>query len=183
MAEQLLDIPVTRMDGSTTTLGDYAGKVVLVVNVASKCGFTPQYEGLEALYRENRARGLEVLGFPANDFGSQEPGSDAEISEFCTLNFGVDFPMFSKVVAKGADKHPLYQALIEAKPRVEFKENSELLQYYKPKAEGDSTPDEVAWNFEKFLIDRSGKVVRRFSPDTEPKAPVVLDAIEKALAE
>lgn len=183
MPQKLLDIPVTRMDGTAATLGDFTGKVILVVNVASKCGFTPQYEGLEALYRENRERGLEVLGFPANDFGEQEPGSDAEISEFCTLNFGVDFPMFSKVVATGAQKHPLYQALIEAKPRVEFKENSSLLQYYKPKASGDATPDEVSWNFEKFLIDRHGNVVRRFAPDTEPQAPVILQAIETALAE
>ena len=183
MSEKLLDIPLTRMDGTTTSLGDYAGKVVLLVNVASKCGFTPQYEGLEALYREKRERGLEVLGFPANDFGDQEPGSNAEISEFCTLNFGVDFPMFSKVVATGANKHPLYKALTAAKPRVEFKEGSSLLEYYKPKAEGDTTPDEVAWNFEKFLIDRNGNVVRRFASDTEPKADVVVQAIEKALAE
>lgn len=183
MPEKLLDIPVTRMDGTTTTLGDFAGKVVLVVNVASKCGLTPQYEGLETLYREKRDRGLEVLGFPANDFGGQEPGSDAEISEFCTLNFGVDFPMFSKVVATGEQKHPLYQALIEAKPKAEFKKDSSLLQYYKPKANGDTTPDEVSWNFEKFLIDRHGSVVRRFAPDTEPNAPVILEAIDKALAE
>lgn len=183
MAEKLLDIPLTRIDGTTTTLGDYAGKVVLVVNVASECGFTPQYEGLEALYREHRAQGLEVLGFPANEFGGQEPGTDSDISAFCTLNYGVDFPMFSKLVAKGPDKHPLYQALTEAVPRIEFKPNSTLLQYYTPKASDDKTPDEVAWNFEKFLIDRSGKVIRRFGPDTEPKDPDVVKAIETALAQ
>src|SRR5947209_4180578 len=111
MVQALQSIPVKTITGGDSSLGDYAGKVLLVVNVASACGLTPQYEGLEALYRQYRDQGLEVLGFPANDFGAQEPGSDDEIATFCTTKFGVDFPMFSKLVATGPDKHPLYAAL------------------------------------------------------------------------
>ena len=115
----VLEIPVTTIDGEATTLAEHAGKVLLVVNVASKCGLTPQYEGLEALYEATRDRGFEVLGFPANDFGGQEPGTEAEIVEFCSTNYSVTFPMYSKVVATGADKHPLYDALTTAVPKGE----------------------------------------------------------------
>ncbi|MEO7995840.1 MAG: glutathione peroxidase [Gemmatimonadaceae bacterium] len=181
MSEALQTIPLTRIDGTPTTLGDYAGKVLLVVNVASKCGLTPQYEGLESLYREYRERGLEVIGFPANDFGDQEPGSEAEISNFCTSVYGVEFPMFSKIVVTGAHKHPLYQALIDAKPETEFKADSGILKYQLEHHPETATSTEVHWNFEKFLIDRTGKVARRFGPDTEPRAEVVVQAIEEAL--
>src|ERR1700751_2104814 len=116
MAESLQSIPVKTITGEESSLGDYAGKVLLVVNVASACGLTPQYEGLESLYRASRDRGLEVLGFPANDFGAQEPGTDEEIAAFCTSKFDVDFPMFSKVVASGPDKHALYAALTSPQP-------------------------------------------------------------------
>ncbi|MGV3710879.1 MAG: glutathione peroxidase [Gemmatimonas sp.] len=182
MPTKLQSVPLTRIDGTPATLGDYAGKVVLVVNVASKCGLTPQYEGLEALYKKYRAQGLEVIGFPSNDFGEQEPGSDKEISDFCTSIYGVDFPMFSKIVVKGEDKHPLYKELIEAIPDAEFKEDSGIRAYQLKHFPDDANSPEVHWNFEKFLIDRSGKVARRFGPDTEPQAPTVVQAVEDALS-
>src|SRR6187402_3542564 len=113
---ELRDIPLRRIDGSVATLNDFAGNVLLIVNVASKCGLTPQYDGLETLYREYREQGLVVLGFPANDFGAQEPGSNQEIAEFCTTRFSVDFPMFEKLSVKGAEQHPLYRQLVAAQP-------------------------------------------------------------------
>jgi glutathione peroxidase len=173
----LAHIPLKTIQGAAASLGDYAGKVLLVVNVASKCGLTPQYEGLEGLYRAYRERGLVVLGFPANDFARQEPGSNAEIESFCTTNFGVDFPMFEKLVATGPDKHPLYAALIEAAPQAvndgPFRERLG--------ARANPAP-ELLWNFEKFLIGRDGMVAARFSPDTSPSDPALVAAIEKALA-
>lgn len=182
MSNTLQNIPLTRIDGTPATLGDYAGKVLMVVNVASKCGLTPQYEGLEALYREYRDSGLEVLGFPSNDFGDQEPGSEAEIQNFCTSVFGVQFPMFSKIVVTGPDKHPLYQALIDARPTTEWTAGSRTLAYQLKHHPESASSSEVHWNFEKFLIDRTGTVARRFGPDTEPKAPEVVQAITDALA-
>jgi glutathione peroxidase len=174
MPAPLFQIPLTRIDGSPGSLGDYAGSVLLIVNVASKCGLTPQYEGLESLYRTYRDRGFAVLGFPANDFKGQEPGSDAEINAFCRSVYGVEFPMFAKIEVTGPDKHPLYKALLEAQPH----------------AEGDSTKDpqadtidEVHWNFEKFLVDRSGGVIRRFVPDIKPEDRTVVGAIEGALGD
>lgn len=181
MPNTLQNIPLWRIDGTPTTLGDYAGKVLLVVNVASECGLTPQYDGLESLYREYRESGLAVLGFPANDFGEQEPGSDAEISNFCTSMYGVKFPMFSKIVVTGDDKHPLYRALIEAKPVAEFKKDSGIRAYQLKHSPNTASSPEVHWNFEKFLIDRDGHVVRRFGPDTDPLADVVVEAIQDAL--
>lgn len=156
----LAEIPLKTISGAPASLSDYAGKVLLIVNVASKCGLTPQYEGLEALYRSHRDAGLVVLGFPANDFAGQEPGSAEEIMTFCTANFGVDFPMFEKMVVKGPDKHPLYAALLDAIP----------------------DPAEIRWNFEKFLIGRDGAVVARFDPRTAPDDPALVAAIDKALA-
>jgi glutathione peroxidase len=181
MTSPIQDIPITRIDGSPAKLGDYAGKVALVVNVASKCGLTKQYDGLEALYRDYRDRGFVVLGFPANDFKGQEPGSDAEIQDFCRSTFGVDFPMFSKVAVRGAEKHPLYQALTEAMPRRTSKPDSDFVG--KLAAMGQLTPEgEVAWNFEKFLVDRDGNVVGRFAPDLPPQDDIVVSAIEAQLA-
>jgi len=181
MSASLYDIPLTRIDGSPASLAEYAGKVLLIVNVASKCGLTPQYEGLEALYRSYKDRGLVVLGLPANDFKGQEPGSEAEISAFCRSTYGVDFPMFSKIKVTGPDKHPLYQTLIEAAPKAEFKQGSMLLKRLLQAATGPG-PGEVLWNFEKFLIDRSGSVVGRFAPDTKPHDETIVRAIEDALA-
>jgi glutathione peroxidase len=177
MPTSLSEIPLTRIDGSAGSLGDYAGNVLLVVNVASKCGLTPQYEGLESLYRTYRDRGFAVLGFPANDFKGQEPGSEADISEFCRSVYGVEFPMFAKIKVTGPDKHPLYKALLEAQPNTEFEESSSFLKHLPE----EGAANEIHWNFEKFLIDRSGTVIRRFAPDTKPESKAVVGAIETAL--
>ena len=180
MATALKDIPLKTIDGQEDSLGRHEGKVLLVVNTASKCGLTPQYEGLEALYRKYRARGFEVLGFPANDFAGQEPGSDDEIKSFCTTNFSVDFPMYSKVVATGEGKHPLYRALTEAAPTATGNGGAfrERLRGY-----GMTPTDEpeVLWNFEKFLIGRDGEVGARFAPDTAPDDDALVGAIEREL--
>ncbi len=157
------DIPLTTIDGDAASLADYADQVVMVVNVASKCGLTPQYKALEEVYEEFKEEGFEVLGFPCNDFAGQEPGTEQEIQSFCSTNYNVTFPLFAKVKVVGADKHPLYQFLTS--------------QQTSPEGAG-----EVAWNFGKFLIGKDGQVVARFSPKTAPDAPEVLKAIEKATA-
>ncbi|KAF7598043.1 MAG: glutathione peroxidase [Candidatus Dactylopiibacterium carminicum] len=176
----LYDIPLQRIDGTPTTLAAFRGKVLLVVNVASKCGLTPQYAGLEKLYEDKRAQGLEVLGFPANNFKAQEPGTEAEIAEFCKLTYDVQFPLFAKLSVLGADQHPLYAALTAAQPQSTgdgpFRER---LESHGIKA---ASPVDVLWNFEKFLLDRSGRVVARFSPDTAADDPRLLQAIDTELA-
>jgi glutathione peroxidase len=181
MTTSLHNIPLTRIDGSPDSLGGHAGKALLIVNVASKCGLTPQYEGLESLYRDYRDRGLEVLGFPANDFNGQEPGTEAEIGEFCRSIYGVEFPMYSKIAVTGPGKHPLYQALIEARPKAEFKAGSTFMERLKRYGKGDVNDPEVHWNFEKFVIDRRGSVIGRFGPDTDPRDPAIIAAVETAL--
>jgi len=182
MSAPIFDIPVNRITGEPESLQKYKGNVALIVNVASKCGLTPQYEGLEKLYRDYRDRGLVVLGFPANDFGAQEPGSNEEIQSFCTTNFGVDFPMFQKIAVTGENTHPLYQALIAAQPKAVA--NSEPPFREKLKGYGFAPNPEpgILWNFEKFLISRSGNVVARFSPEMPPEDPTVLQAVEAELA-
>ena len=174
------DIPLKRIDGSGDTLGAHKGKVLLVVNVASKCGLTPQYTGLEALYQDKRAQGLEVLGFPANNFKGQEPGSEAEISAFCSLNYDVKFPLYSKISVLGEDQHPLYAALTAAQPDATgdgpFREK--LTQY----GVHPDRKEDVLWNFEKFLIGRNGKVVGRFAPDVTADDPRLVAAIAAELA-
>lgn len=179
MTNVLYDIPLIRIDGTQTTLAEFAGKVLLIVNVASKCGLTPQYEGLESLYRRHRDHGLVVLGFPANDFKGQEPGSESEIAEFCRTTYGVEFPMFSKVVVTGPEKHPLYQALIASRSRAEFKPNSALAQRL---AGEEREPGGIHWNFEKFLVGRDGTVLGRFAPDITPQDDIIVRAVETALA-
>lgn len=151
MTDNLLNIPCTTLSGEQKTLADYAGKVVLVVNTASKCGFTPQYKGLEALWQTYKERGLVILGFPCNQFGQQEPGDDAAISEFCELNFGVTFPLFKKVEVNGSNAHPLFVQL-------------------KKRAPGLLGSQSIKWNFTKFLIDRDGQSVKRYAPATKPQA-------------
>jgi glutathione peroxidase len=173
----ILDVPVERIDGTATSLAEHEGKVLLIVNVASKCGFTPQYEALEALYEETRERGLVVCGFPANDFGAQEPGSNEEIQSFCQTSFGVKFPMYSKVVVTGEDRHPLYDALVVSTPETKG-DTSELRKHLVEFGVEPTAPPEVLWNFEKFLVGRDGKVVARFAPDIVPDDPMLLDAIE-----
>jgi len=180
MTTDLFSIPVATLDGKPTSLAPYKDKVLLIVNVASKCGLTPQYEGLEKLYQEKHAQGLEILGFPANNFGNQEPGDNAEIEQFCSLTYGVSFPMFSKISVNGADRHPLYQALIDAKPKAERTEAfREKLAGYGMATANDS---DVLWNFEKFVVDRHGKVVGRFSPDLTAEDAGLRATLNEALA-
>jgi glutathione peroxidase len=187
MPTSLYDIPVNKITGEGTSLADYRGKVLLLVNVASQCGLTPQYEALEKVYSRFKDSGFVVCGFPANDFGAQEPGSNQEIHKFCTTNYSVDFPMFAKITVTGPDTHPLYQTLIATKPKAigptrdSFREN--LNGFLKAKHNGAPTNPEpgILWNFEKFLIDRNGNVAARFSPEITPDDPGVIAAIESAL--
>lgn len=155
------DFSATTIDGKPRKLADYRGKVLLVVNTASRCGFTPQYQGLEKLYQQFKDRGLVVLGFPSNQFGAQEPGSEAEIAEFCELNFGVSFPLFAKIDVNGGEAHPLYQWMTSQK-------------------KGFLGTEGIKWNFTKFLIGRDGKVIDRYAPTTKPED--IAKDIERALA-
>jgi glutathione peroxidase len=186
MSTQIYDIPVHAIGGESTSLAKYRGKVLLIVNVASKCGLTEQYDALEKLYARFRESGFEVLGFPANDFGGQEPGSNEEIATFCRSTFGVDFPMFSKITVTGPQTDPLYRALIAAAPeapaatRAAFREG---LESFLNKGGAATNPEPgILWNFEKFLVGRNGNVVARFSPEVVPDDPSVVAAIEAALA-
>lgn len=180
MTNALYDIPLKKIDGSAATLNEHEGKVLLVVNVASRCGLTPQYDGLEKLHQKFLDKKFAVLGFPANDFGAQEPGTDEEIQQFCKTTYDVKFPLYSKIQVTGADKHPLYKHLTTVKPDTEDRGGMEtMLRSYK--MEPTEKP-EVVWNFEKFLINRQGQVVRRFAPDTAPDAPKLIEAIEAELA-
>jgi glutathione peroxidase len=187
-SSSLYDIPVNAITGEDLTLAAYRGKVLLIVNVASQCGLTKQYEALETLYTRFKDAGLVVLGFPANDFGAQEPGSSQEIQAFCTNTYGVDFPMFQKISVTGPATHPLYQSLIEGQPkaigdtRPAFRER--LNGFLRDVHNGATTNPEpgILWNFEKFLVDRNGTVIARFSPEVAPNDPGVIAAIESALA-
>jgi glutathione peroxidase len=156
----IYDFSVNDIHGKEQKLDEYKDKVLLIVNVASKCGFTPQYNGLEALYEKLHGRGFEILGFPSNQFGAQEPGNEAEIAQFCQLNYGVKFPLFAKIDVNGSDAAPLYQYLKKAKP-------------------GLLGSEAIKWNFTKFLVDRKGKVVERYAPNVEPQA--IAGDIEKLL--
>ena len=160
-AETILNVPLKDIDGRSTTLQAYQGKVLLVVNVASKCGMTPQYAGLEALYAKYKEQGLVVLGFPCNQFGGQEPGTNEEIKQFCTANYGVTFPLFDKLDVNGPNRAPLYTLLA-----------------------GKDSPvaGDIRWNFTKFLVGRDGKILKRFESRTKPDAPEVVGALTAALA-
>ncbi|HEY9499608.1 MAG TPA: glutathione peroxidase [Terrimesophilobacter sp.] len=159
---QLSDIALTTIDGEAATFGDYESKAVLVVNVASRCGFTPQYAGLEKLYEQYGERGLTILGFPCNQFMFQEPGSNEDIKEFCSTNYDVTFPLFDKIHVNGKSQHPLYAELTKV-------------------ADAEGKAGKVKWNFEKFLVSGDGEI-HRFRSDVEPESPEVIDAIEGALA-
>ncbi len=180
---KIYDFTMNKIDGSQTKLSTYEGKVMLVVNVASKCGLTPQYEGLEKIYKNYKDKGFEVLGFPANEFLAQEPGSDEEIQQFCTMNYGVDFPMFSKIVVKGEGQHPLYQYLTTTKPDATMKPNGTLLERLGSKGLLTGKPNDIKWNFEKFLINKKGESIERFFPELDPQDPIIVSAIEKAINE
>jgi glutathione peroxidase len=173
----ILDLPVARIDGTPTSLAEHKGKVLLIVNVASQCGFTPQYAALETLYETNREKGFVVCGFPANDFGAQEPGSNHEIQSFCETSFGVKFPMYSKIAVTGAEQHPLYNALVESTPETTG-DTTDLRKHLVEFGVEPTSPPEVLWNFEKFLIGRDGNVVGRFAPDIVPDDPLLHSAIE-----
>ncbi|MCK9509702.1 MAG: glutathione peroxidase [Pigmentiphaga sp.] len=181
MSRSLESIPVQRIDGTEASLAEHSGKVRLVVNVASQCGLTPQYEGLQALYDAYREQGFEVLGFPANDFKAQEPGTNEEIAQFCSGRFGVTFPMFAKISVKGDTRHPLYDALVEAQPQA-TQQGTGLRDRLAANGLTPENPAEVLWNFEKFLVDRDGQVIGRFAPDIAPQDPLITAAIERALA-
>lgn len=160
---ELLDLPVTTLTGEPTTFGELtAGRAALVVNVASRCGLTPQYGKLEALHEEFAARGFTVIGFPSNQFGGQEPGSAEQIADFCSATYGVTFPMSDKIEVNGAGRDPIYAALT-ATP------------------DADGATGDVQWNFEKFLVSPEGEIVKRFRPTVDPEAPEVTDAIEASL--
>jgi glutathione peroxidase len=160
MSNTVSDIAVKTMDGKEKQLSEYAGNVLLIVNVASYCGYTSQYAGLEKLNQKYREAGLRILGFPCNDYGAQEPGSNAEIANFCTINYGVSFELFDKVHAKGSEQHPLYAQLTKA---------------------AQPTGD-VSWNFEKFLVSKQGEIVARFKSSVTPDSPELIAAIETELA-
>ena len=162
MANSVYDFTLKDIDGKDASLAQYRGKVLLLVNVASRCGFTPQYEGLEKVYLQYKDRGLVILGFPANNFGAQEPGTNEEIKSFCSLKYNVTFPMFAKISVKGGDIHPLYKYLTDKQSDPDFA--------------GD-----IKWNFNKFLVGRDGRIVGRFEPPVKPDSPEVTQAIEKAL--
>jgi glutathione peroxidase len=168
-------------DGKSTSLAEFEGKVVLVVNVASKCGLTPQYDGLEKMYEKYRARGFSIVGFPANEFGSQEPGTNAEIQDFCRMNFGVQFPVFEKIVVKGSGQHPIYQKLTEARPVAIKKAGSGFAEKLQQHGLLTGKPNEIMWNFEKFLINRKGEVVERFAPDITSDDALLVSAVEAEL--
>ena len=182
MSTSIFDIPLQALNGSDTSLAPFKGQVMLVVNVASQCGLTPQYAGLQSLYDRFRDRGLHVLGFPCNDFAGQEPGSEDEIRDFCDTNYRVSFPLFTKLRINSEPRHPLYAALIAAQPLAVASGDPRLRDTLSkhqllPKADTD-----VMWNFEKFLIGRDGQVVQRFSPDMTPEDPILMEAIKLALA-
>ncbi|HEY9603332.1 MAG TPA: glutathione peroxidase [Allocoleopsis sp.] len=160
MSNTVSDIAVKTMDGKDKPLSEYAGNVLLIVNVASYCGYTPQYSGLEQLNQNYRDAGLRILAFPCNDFGAQEPGTNDEIVQFCTTNYGVNFELFDKVHAKGSEQHPLYARLTST---------------------AEPTGD-VSWNFEKFLVSKQGEVVARFKSSVKPDSPELIAAIERELA-
>jgi len=182
MSKAFYDVAAKRIDGKAETMGDHAGKVLLIVNVASKCGLTPQYEGLEKLYEKYKDQGFEVLGFPANEFAGQEPGTNAEISSFCTTNYGVKFPMFEKIVVRGDGQHPLYKHMIAQKPRAQQTPGGALKAKLKEHGLSPENDEVVMWNFEKFLVDRKGDVVGRFAPDFAPDDAAITKAIETELA-
>lgn len=180
MPETLFDIPLKRANGHAATLNDYRGHVILVVNVASKCGLTVQYEALEKLYEDKRDRGFTVAAFPANDFKDQEPGSDAEIMSFCQSTYDVQFPVFAKISVKGEAKHPLYKQLTASS--VPTTGDGPMREKLKGYGVDTGAASDVLWNFEKFLIDRHGAVAARFAPDVTPDDPRLLAALDEQLA-
>lgn len=182
MANELYEIPVRKIDGTDTNLSEYKNKVLLVVNVASKCGLTPQYNGLQKLYSEYRSQGFEILGFPSNDFMGQELGTESEIKEFCDTNYNVDFPLFTKISVNGEERHPLYQSLIDAHPETDVNNGDNWLNGLIKFGHKHLNETDVLWNFEKFIVDKNGAVVARIAPDVVPDDPRLIEKIEEELA-
>lgn len=178
MDKSLKHIEFKKADGHKATVGDYSGKVVLVVNVASQCGLTPQYKQLEQIFETYRDKGFTVLAFPANEFGAQEPGTDEEIQQFCKTNFGVQFPVMQKTVVKGPETHPLFKYLTTKLPEATKNQDDKLRQVLKEHGLLSGEPHEIMWNFEKFLINKKGEVVARFAPDVSPDDARLTKAIE-----
>lgn len=178
----LYQTELVTLDGEKTTLAQYQGKVLLVVNVASKCGLTPQYEQLESLQKAWQDKDFSVLGFPCNQFLEQEPGSNEEIKTFCSTTYGVTFPLFDKTDVNGEQRHPLYRQLVAAQPEAERPAGSGFLERMESKGRAPKAPGDILWNFEKFLINKQGEVIARFSPDMTPDDPTILKRIEQALA-
>lgn len=181
MSPSLYNIPLRRLDGTAVTLAEYRDRVMLIVNVASKCGLTPQYTALQRLHTVYAGRGLAVLGFPCNDFAAQEPGSEAEIRAFCDTQYGVTFPLFSKVNINSPPRHPLYEQLIAAQPKARASGTDELTRALSKHGLLPKQPSDVVWNFEKFLIGRDGSVRARFAPDVTPEDAFLVSEIESAL--
>lgn len=181
MTQTLTTIPLKSIDGEDASLASYAGHVIMIVNVASKCGLTQQYAALENLFQIYHNRGFFVLGFPSNDFADQEPGSDAEIAAFCKSTYDVTFPMFAKISVSGENRHPLYSALIEACPETTRHPDSGFRERLLSRGRTPADPPEVMWNFEKFIIGPSGTVTARFASDVVPDDPMIVDEIEKQL--
>lgn len=181
MTQKIYEIPVKTIDGEETNLGKYKGEVLLIVNVASKCGLTPQYDGLQKLYEEYNDKNFEVLGFPANNFMGQEPGTEEEIKDFCDTNYKVKFPLFSKISVKGDDQHELYKYLTETKPETDINDGDfeEKLKGYGSER---SESSEVLWNFEKFLIGKNGEIAARFAPDVTADDKRLREKLEAELA-
>ena len=181
MPNDIYEIPVRRIDGTDTTLAEYKDKALLIVNVASKCGLTPQYEGLEKLYEAYRGKGLEILGFPANNFLEQEPGTSDEIQDFCSTNYNVQFTLFEKISVKGDDQHPLYDHLINERQEADVTNGAEFEEKLKGFGQERETFADILWNFEKFLVGRDGKVVARIAPDVTVEDERVVAAIDEAV--
>lgn len=181
MSKSLLDIEFKSVKGETKTLKDFSAKMYLVVNTASKCGLTPQYEALQAVYGEYHAKGLEIIAFPANEFLGQEPGSDNEIQEFCRLTYNVSFPVMSKIIVKGEGQHELYRELITQKPEAVKDPESDFEERLKSKGLLTGEPKDIHWNFEKFLVDADGNIVERYFPDIAPNDERITTKIESLL--
>lgn len=181
MDNKIYQIEVLDIKGHPTDLSKYAGKVLLIVNVASKCGLTKQYQALQELYQNYQKMGLVVLGFPSNDFRGQEPGTEQEILEFCSLNYNVTFPLFAKIPVTGPNQHPLFKMLTTTLPQCVTPERSDFAKRLAEAGHQKSEPQEILWNFEKFLVGRSGNVTGRFSSDLKPDDPLLVSALEKAL--
>ena len=168
----IYDYKAITIDGEEVSLGKYKGKVLIIANTASKCGFTPQYEGLEKIYKDYNSKGLEVLGFPCNQFAGQEPGSNKEVKNFCELNYGVSFPLFQKIEVRGENAHPLFKYLSEGIPfkglDLNHPNGKKLYNFLKEKFPEYLSGNSIKWNFTKFLVDREGNLVGRFEPTTEP---------------